>query len=311
MDAVIFGLIVADVIARPMDLRQPPESGGLHLIESLTLTTGGNVCNVALAMAKLGMTTGAAGVVGKDVLGRAVVDRLNDGGVDTAAVFATDRAQTSATVVAVEPSGERCFFHTPGANALLDADVFRQGFSTFEKAKWLQVGYFGLLPTLTDSLPKLLADLRRRAPRLKLAMDTVHPPADPDLLWPILRHLDLFAPSRPEAQRLTGESDPARMAAVFRKHMRPDAFLAIKLDAQGCYIEPARDQGRIVPGYKIDLIDATGAGDTWFGALLAGLIKKLDPARAAALANRAAADCCTAIGASTGVQSFEETLARL
>jgi ribokinase len=311
MDAVIFGLIVADVIARPMDLRRPPEPGGLHLIESLTLTTGGNVCNVALAMAKLGLKIGAAGVVGKDVLGRAVVDRLNDGGVDTAAVFATDRAQTSATVVAVEGTGERCFFHTPGANALLDADVFRQGYPIFEKAKWLQVGYFGLLPAVTDSLPALLGELRRRAPKLKMAMDTVHPPASPELLWPILSHLDLFAPSRPEAQRLTGETEPAKMSAAFRKHMRPDAFVAIKLDAQGCYIEPSPGQGELIPGYKIDLIDATGAGDTWFGGLLTGLIKKLGPARAAALANRAAADCCTAIGASTGVQSFEETIARV
>jgi ribokinase len=311
MDAVVFGLIVADVIARPMDVRHPPAPGGLHLIDSLTLTTGGNVCNVALAMAKLGLKIGAAGVVGKDVLGRAVVDRLNDGGVDTAAVFATDRAQTSATVVAVEGTGERCFFHTPGANALLDADVFRQGFPVFEQATWFQVGYFGLLPTLTVSLPQLLAELRRHAPKLKIAMDTVNPPASPELLWPILPHLDLFAPSRPEAQQLTGQTDPVKMAEIFRKRMRPEAFLAIKLDVQGCYIEPSAGRGEIVPGYKIDLIDATGAGDTWFGGLLTGLIKKLDPARAAALANRAAADCCTAIGASTGVHSFEETIARV
>ena len=54
--------------------------------------------------------------------------------MDTAAVFTTDQAQTSATVVAVEPGGERCFFHTPGATTLLDADAFRRCFPMFRSA---------------------------------------------------------------------------------------------------------------------------------------------------------------------------------
>src|SRR3954469_6151578 len=115
MDATVFGLIVADVIAQPMGLRPPPAPGGLQLVNSISLTTGGNVCNVGMAMAKLGMKVAAAGVIGGDVLGAAVIERLGKAGIDTSAVITTDQAQTSATVVAVEPGGERAFFHTPGA----------------------------------------------------------------------------------------------------------------------------------------------------------------------------------------------------
>ena len=61
MDAAIFGLIVADVIAEPMDLRSPPKPGGLAFTNSVQLTTGGNVCNTGIAMAKLGMKVAAAG----------------------------------------------------------------------------------------------------------------------------------------------------------------------------------------------------------------------------------------------------------
>ena len=46
-------------------------------------------------------------------------------------------------------------------------------------------------------------------------------------------------------------------------------------------------------------------------ALLTALIKKMPLEQAARFANRAAADCCTALGASAGVQSFEQTLSRL
>jgi sugar/nucleoside kinase (ribokinase family) len=311
MDAAVFGLIVADLIAQPMDVRHPPPPGGLHQIDSLSLACGGNVCNVATAMAKLGLRVGAAGLVGKDILGEAVVDRLNDAGVDTGAVFATERAQTSATVVAVEPGGERCFFHTPGATRLINADVFRHCVPIFQKVKWLQVGYFGLLPEITPDLPALLGDLRQKAPKLKIALDTVNPPADVELLRPILRHVDLFAPSRVEAEALSGQREPGRMAEVFRRDLRAEATVAIKLDAEGCYLDVAGDDGVVVPSFAIDLVDSTGAGDTWFGALLTGLIKGMEPQRAARFANRAAADCCTALGASAGVQSYEKTLGRI
>src|SRR5438034_4058929 len=114
MDAAIFGLIVADVLARPMDVRNPPASGGLQLVDAIELATGGNVCNTGVAMAKLGMRVAATGLVGNDVLGNAVVQRLKDSGLDTSHVLRDSRAQTSATVVAVEAAGERPLFHVPG-----------------------------------------------------------------------------------------------------------------------------------------------------------------------------------------------------
>lgn len=309
MDAAIFGLIVADLIAEPMDLRHPPAPGGLTLVNSISLNTGGNVCSTGLAMAKMGMQVVAAGLVGQDVLGSAVVERLRQGGVDTSAVFTTDRAQTSATVVAVEPGGERCFFHTPGATPLLDAEAFRRCLPTFRQCAYVQVGYFGLLPTLTPQLPTVLRELKDLSPRTQIALDTVNPPAGWDLLQPILPHLDIFVPSRTEAASLTGQTDPRAMVAAFRQHMKR-GLIGIKLDAEGCYLDDGVS-AVFVPSYKIEVVDTTGAGDTWFGGLLTALRKGMGLKQAGQFANRAAADCCTAIGASTGVKSFEETLARI
>lgn len=309
MDAAIFGLIVADLISRPMDVRHPPVRGGLHLVDSITLTTGGNACSVGLAMAKLGMKVAAAGLVGDDVLGKAVIERLKNGGVDTSAVFSTDKAQTAATVVAVEPGGERCFFHTPGATAMLDADAFRRCFPIFRQCQFVQVGYFGLLPKLTPDLPRVLRELRSVAPQTRIALDTVNPPATWEELVPILPHVDVFAPSRTEAAVLTGENDPVRMVAAFRRHMKT-GLIGIKLDADGCYLDDG-STAVTVPAAKITVVDTTGAGDTWFGALLTALIKKMPLEQAGRFANRAAADCCTALGASAGVRGFEETLARM
>ena len=310
MDAAIFGLVVADLIAEPFKLRAPPPPGGLQLINSISLTTGGNVSNTGLAMARLGSSVAAAGLVGNDVLGAAVLQRLQQGGMDTQYVFPTDGAQTSATVVAVEPGGERVFFHTPGATTLLDSEAFRRCFPLFQQCQYLQIGYFGLLPALTPHLPALLQALRQHAPRLKIALDTVNPPADARLLTPILPHIDIFCPSRSEAAALTSESDHRAMARAFRQHMPTDALVGIKLDAEGCYLERGAESV-FCPAYQIKVVDTTGAGDTWFGGLLTALIRQMPLEKAGLFANRAAADCCTALGASAGVRSFDETLARL
>src|SRR3954464_7982629 len=132
MDAAIFGLIVADLIAAPMDLRNPPPPGGLVIADSIQLTTGGNVCNTGVAMAKLGMRVAAAGMVGKDILGSAVTGKLEREGLHPSCAFESGAAQTSATVVAVEPGGERVFFPAPGPNPLLDKDVFRKCLPLFQ-----------------------------------------------------------------------------------------------------------------------------------------------------------------------------------
>jgi sugar/nucleoside kinase (ribokinase family) len=309
-DAAIFGLIVADLVAQPFDLRTPPAPGGLSILKSLQLTTGGNACNTAIAMAKLGMRVATAGLVGADDLGDAMVRRLRTAGVDTSAVFVNEGAQTSASVVAVEADGERVFYHTPGVTKLLDAAAFRQCYPVFKQCRWLQVGYFGLLPSLTPLLPSLLAELKREAPDLKIALDTVNPPGPKAELEPILPHIDLFAPSRSEAAALSGDRDPLRMCVAFRRHLPKGAIIGIKLDAEGCFLQDGHREA-FVPAYKVNAIDTTGAGDTWFGGLLTGLLRGMPLERAGQLANRAAADCCTALGASAGVRGYDETVARM
>jgi sugar/nucleoside kinase (ribokinase family) len=98
------------------------------------------------------------------------------------------------------------------------------------------------------------------------------------------------------------------MVAGLRRHM-PRGLIGIKLDADGCYLDDG-ERAVTVPAYKIDVVDTTGAGDTWFGALLVALHHKMPLEQAGKFANRAAADCCTALGASAGVRAFEDTLSR-
>jgi sugar/nucleoside kinase (ribokinase family) len=309
MDAAVFGNIVADVIGAPIDLRHPPQIGGLRFIDSIRIAAGGNVCNVGIAMARLGMRVAGAGLVGDDILGRAMIEQLNAAGVDTTLVLADPRAQTSASMVAIAPGGERTFHTVRGVADAIDAEFFQKCIPTFVRCAWVQIAYFGFLPKLEPHLPALLAELRRLAPRTRIAMDTLNPPSQWSLLEPILPHLDVLAPSLPEAGLLSGESDPSRIVRFFRQSMK-HGIIGIKLGQDGGYFDDGKKAFH-APAYKVDVADTIGAGDAWFAGLLAALHRGIPLEQAARFANRVGADSCTAIGASAGVRSFPESFERI
>jgi sugar/nucleoside kinase (ribokinase family) len=308
-DLAVFGLIVADVLARPMDIRRPPAPGGLVKVDQVALVPGGNVPNVGMAAAKLGLRVSAHGVTGDDALGQAVVSEMTRQKLDCSGVRALRGQQTSATIVAVEPGGERIFFHAPAANEKIDANTFRAAIPALARAATVQIGYLGLLGPMELLLPELLLELREVAPDIRIALDTVNPPGPAERLPTILPHVDVFCPSRSEAVALTEQTDPDRMIDTIREWM-PRGIVGIKLDAQGCLIDFASQREKI-PAFRVIAIDSTGAGDCWFAGLLTALTRGLDPFQAARLANRVAADCCTALGATAGVRGWEQTLMRI
>ncbi len=198
MDAAIFGLIVADLIAELMDPASSTKARRIGAASfSLAHDRRKRVQCRGSAMAKLGMSVASAGMVGKDVLGRGVLEQLVAAGVDTSCVITSDDAQTSATVVAVEPDGERCFFHNPGVSNSIDSGVFRKCFDLFRTcAPGCRSDISGCCRRSRPICPTCFARTScQRCPGTKVALGHGSIlPADWKLLEPILPDVDLFAP---------------------------------------------------------------------------------------------------------------------
>ena len=124
----------------------------------------------------------------------------------------------------------------------------------------------------------------------------------------ILPHLDIYVPSYDEAQSQTGEADPQRMITVFRECC-PGGLLGVKLGHEGALLSPARDDWIQVPPVAPPgpVVDTTGAGDSFYAGLIAGLSRGMSVYDAGRLGAAAGACCVTAIGATAGLRSFEET----
>jgi sugar/nucleoside kinase (ribokinase family) len=306
LDVVVFGLLVADILGRPVNFSRLPSRGGLQLIETITFSTGGNVSNVGIALSKLGLKVGVIGRLGNDVWRDLIVGALVKHGIDCTHIRSDKTPQTSATIVAVDAGGERSFLHTPGATRDLKKKDLLSQLGYISKARLLVVGYLGLLPQLENEFPGIFSSVKKQTDTL-IALDTAGiPRRNRKLVEGFLPYTDFFIPSLNEARELTGYQTTREIMDFFRDCGAANVF-GLKLGKKGCLVAD-RTGEYPVPGFHVkEVVDATGAGDSFYAGFLAGWLRGLDTYHAAEFGNMVGACCVSAIGASTGVRSFAET----
>lgn len=301
---VCLGIMVADVVGRPV--RSIPAPGRLALVDEISLHTGGCAVNSASALARLGLPVEVIGKVGADPLGDFVLHALARRGIGSRGVQRDDTAGTSATMVLVEPDGERRFVHYLGANARLrledvDLDLVRS-------AAIFHVGGALVLPGIDGEPTARLLHTARAAGAVTF-LDTVWDDTGRwmDLLRPCLPWVDYFTPSLAEAQAMTGCDDP--VAAAGSLVAAGVGTVALKMDAKGCLVMTADGGWFRQPAFLVQPVDATGAGDAFAAGFMAGVWLGWTLEQTARFANAVGALCVTGVGASGGVVGMEETLA--
>ncbi|MCL6431920.1 MAG: carbohydrate kinase family protein, partial [Anaerolineae bacterium] len=141
-DVLCLGIMVADVVARPVT--GLPRKGTLATVERMELHTGGCAVNTGISLARLGIRTGVMGKVGQDGFGDFVIATLQKHGVDTRGVVRDTVNNTSGTMVMVDEDGERTFLHYIGANgAIREEDI---NYDLVRRARILHVAGHNLMP---------------------------------------------------------------------------------------------------------------------------------------------------------------------
>jgi sugar/nucleoside kinase (ribokinase family) len=301
-EVVCLGILVADVVAKPVEAM--PDRGRLLLVDQMELHTGGCAGNAAIGLSRLGIRAGVVGKVGSDGFGDFYVTRLRKEGLQTEGVVRDRDTSTSATMVLVHADGERSFIHYFGANAALTADDIQTRW--FEGAKVLHVAGALLMPRF-DGKPTAGILRQAREMGLTTALDTAWDGTGRWMktLGPCLPHVDVFLPSIEEARMLTGRQAPEEVAQVLMD--RGVKTVALKMGEQGCYLRTADGQWTL-PAYRVEVVDATGAGDAFAAGFLAGMVKGWEPEQTARFANAVGALCTLAIGTTAGIRGLEETL---
>jgi sugar/nucleoside kinase (ribokinase family) len=300
---VCLGIIVADLVGRP--LRALPDPGRLVLVDEMGLHTGGCAVNAATALARLDLPVTVIGRVGADALGDFMLRKLEERGIGVQGISRDPQMGTSATMVMVDPIGERRFVHYIGANARLTLDDV--DFDIIEAASILHVAGALVLPGL-DGEPTAELLRRARSAGVTTFMDTVWDDTGRwmELIGPCLPHLDYFVPSLPEARALTGLHEPQDVARALLD--LGTANVALKMGAEGCLVMSGDGALLLAPAFEVDVVDATGAGDAFAAGFMAGVWQGWPIEQCVRLANAVGALCVTGVGATGGVRSLVETL---
>jgi len=302
LDCLCAGIIVADSVCQPITVMPPP--GSLARTERVELTIGGCAANVAVDMARLGLSVGVSGRVGNDVFGREVRDRLVASSVDCLGLVLSETAPTSTTFVLNVRGEDRRFIHCVGANAEYDGgQVTREEISS---TKLLYVGGFGLLEGLTPERVVRMFQLAREA-NVVTALDVVLPEGGDHLLeWirEVLPWTDYFFPNNDEAAKLLGgEANPQRQSIRFREYGA--RTVVITCGGNGAiFASPAQQWKSGV--YPVEPVDATGTGDAFVSGFLYGLLRGATPERCLELGTAMGASCVRCMGATTGVFNEQE-----
>jgi sugar/nucleoside kinase (ribokinase family) len=288
------GNIVYDTVVRPVE--ELPW-GATAFVDTVEYHIGGNGANTSLVLGLLGVPVRLLAGIGSDHQGRFVLEKLERAGVDTSRVTVLD-APTAASIVIVNRAGDRGFLHRLGASAAAFADPIAftpeviAGMSHYHYAS-----PFGL-PRLR---PRAAATLEAaHAAGLTTSLDTNW---DSEGRWmrdlgPCMPHLDIIFMNEDEARMTTGSADPRAAARCLLDAGAGTAV--IKLGARGCAIY-SNGAEIVCPGFAVDAIDTTGAGDCFVAGYLAALHRGEPPAAAGRFANAVAALSVRQIGAVSGV----------
>lgn len=262
-----------------------PEPGETVLSGGHVQGLGGKGANMSLAAAALGGNVRHVGAIGAD--GVWCRERLAAGGVDITGVHCVDDV-TGHAVIMVDLAGENIIVVHSGANHALTQDQIDTALAECVPGDWV------LLQNETNLVPE--AAKAARAAGMKVAYAAA--PFDPSATACVMPYTDLLAVNEVEAAQLADH--------MGRKVETLDVpALLVTQGARGATYR-AGSAVTHSPAFPVVPVDTTGAGDTFLGAMLAGLDMGHPPEPALRRASAAAALQVTQPGAGEAIPTLTE-----
>lgn len=293
MDIVGLGYCAYDILAIVPRL---PEFDDVHMVhvDDMVHDGGGQVGTALAATARLGARAGYLGVLDDDREGRWLRERFVQEGVDVARLRVQPGIGTNVCLVLVEEATARrailCAARADrDALRLTDAD---RAYVQAARALHLD-GQF--MPAAIQA-----AGWARQA-GTKVCFDGNHPRPGLDELLPLVDWLVVAEPF-PAAQ--TGTRDPEKAARALLN--RGPELLVVTRGERGCALWTGGGQHFEAPGFAVDAVDTTGAGDAFHGAFLYAMLQGWDLRRVVTFANAVAALNCRTLGGRRGLPTRAE-----
>ena len=289
-----------------MKMEHLPRVGETVTDATFVQAFGGKGANQAVGAARAGGDVAFVGCVGDDAYGAQVKGHLEADGVDTRFVFTEAGVASGTALILVGGAGENYISVAPGANYRLTPAHVDRAREALARAE--------VIVTQCEIPPETLDHVIALGSRLgKAVMLNLAPARTIDDVS--LAKLAYLAVNETEAEFLTGRkvaTDRDVDAAVGALLAMGPKTVVLTLGARGAHV--AGDGGRaLVPGFAVEAVDTTAAGDVHCGALAVALVEGRPLLEAVRFANAAAALSVTKLGAqpsAPGRKDIEALLSR-
>jgi sugar/nucleoside kinase (ribokinase family) len=298
-DVLGVGANSIDFVCRLPVYPEPSGPGSKLNIRSYDRSPGGQTATVLSACASLGLKTSYIGTVARDENGSIVLEALRARGVDTSRAIVRPGANPFAVILVADETtvhGERIvLWKRPDEMKLTAADVPAGAVSG---ARFLFVDDVDMDAAVAAGRAALAAgipvttDIEAVKPGTDRLIDAVSIP--------------IFAETVPRA--LTGEAEPETALRMLRHRHR--GLLCVTLGARGA-AALSGDDFIYQPGFVVDAVDTTGAGDVFRAGFIYATLRGDSPSQVLRFACAAAAVSCTRRGAINSVPSLEDVNALL
>jgi sugar/nucleoside kinase (ribokinase family) len=301
-DLLVVGDLNADLILRG---NVEPAFGQVEkLIDDATLTVGSSSAIFACGAARLGMRVALVGKVGDDEFGRFMVREMNARRVNTEGIVVDPQVKTGLTVILSRGNDRAMLTFSGSIGALRFAEVDQ---ALVARACHLHVASYFLLDALRPDIP-MLFDLAR-ASGLTISLDTNY---DPTEKWngglaDALRRADVFLPNETELRAIAGVADTE---AALDRLASGATCVAVKLGARGAMARRGNERAT-AQALPMDVVDTTGAGDTFNAGFIYGYLAGWDLARALRLGCVCGSLSTRAAGGTTAQPTLAEALEKL
>lgn len=269
-----------------------PTEGGKYVAKRYTEVGGGPAATAAVAAAKLGAQVDFIGRVGDDDTGNSLLAELESLGVNTRYTRRYAGSKSSQSAIMVDAQGERIIVNYPSPDLLPDAAWlnkidFSQWDVVLADVRWHE----GARQAFTQA---------RRAG----VMTVLDGDVTPQDISELVALSDHAAFSEPGLARLTGINDSE--AGLKKAKTLTNGQVYVTRGSEGCdWIKNNTLQHQ--SGFKVDVVDTTGAGDVFHGALAFSLAGGDAPEEAVRFASGVAALKCTRPGGRAGIPDCDQT----
>ena len=286
-DVFVVGSINQDFV---LSVQRRPAPGETVTDATLSTHNGGKGANQAAAAALLGADVTFLGRVGDDGFGEPLVRSLADKGVDTSLVQEVSGSSTGTAFITVTPDGENAITVAPGANRHLSAEDVDDASGPIGEAQAL-VAQMEIPPEVVLRAVEVAAGHGTRA------LVNLAPPFE--VPRTLLENLDPLVLNEHEAAFLLGERvegvEGAISAASELLSLGP-ASVVVTIGESGAVFSSG-ESAKHLAAPSVEVVDTTGAGDAFVGALAARLADDSSLEDAVAYAVRAGAAAVTKEGA--------------